>query len=518
MDKKKEFEKQFSLLCDVFKRIDPSFINILRRVTGKEEPEQIAENMVTKYCDDCQAIDTEAGGIERTDWNDCETAQNDCCQNAVDNDNEFDNMPEETTKYNIANGFYFSKIGLKVDDCNCTTLNVLYVADIDEFHKHADKWMSDAFENACMNNINDNMLYGHNIDYIHFDFYTREDYDNYKPEDNVLCACDWVWDPEMFTFFAQQESNAGPYRYVRMLIDTDIDKTLRMQSVHVIREEDSECEGGAIKIDYITPEQRNEFIQSMKAMKERNVKQDSDEDYDNKKVLSKEDFMESAKKCNDASCIVSISKDVPCTNRNGFIDMGKCEKCPEKNNCRPNITDYIGAKVNKGFKLPPFIYDNNEMVEVISDGKYSVADHTGNYAHKEHSNYWKGCIEKDISLDSQSRNWDMDDFLYFMSCAVRDAISNKSYMYYSDEISTVVAFNFRNIVDMYYKHTKENDVHDNKLGLFNFGDDTKEKPSVAILKEYMHELTVYLCDTFEFTNVSILKDTLHEDYLIICDY
>ena len=509
MDRKKEeFKKQFSLLCDVFKQIDPSFIDIMRRLMGKTEPKQTVERCDTEY--DCGSDCCPEPEITKTDWEDCDTAQNDCCM-----DNEADTTSEE-----VHNSFYFSKVGLKCDD-SCTTLNVLYVASMEDFHKYSDQWMSYAFENACMNNINDNMLYGHTIDFIHFDFFTKEDFDTIicEQENNVLCAPDWVWDPEMLTFFAKQETGEGPYKYVRMLIDTKIDNILRMKSVHVIREEDSTCEGGAIKLDYITPEQRKEFIMSMKAMRDEVAAQDSEEDYRNRKVISEKDLMESAKKYNNTDCAVSIRRDrQSCTDKTGFINMDECNKCPEKANCCPNIFDYVGSNIDKGFVIPNFLYENGEDVREMTDGAYTVVDHVDNYANKENFTYWKGCIEKDISLDSQIREWDMEDFLYFMSCAMRNAISNKCYTYQSDESGTVVCFNYGDIVEMYYHRMKMDERKNNKLNMCKFGDDTKTAPTVATLKEHMHDLSTYLCNTFDFTNVSIIKDTKCEDYFIICDY
>lgn len=501
MDKKKEFDKQFSLLCDVFKFIDPSFIDTLKRVTArskKEEQKPVKEN------NDCDGIQVP---MENTDWNDAETA---CADDICDNENTYTKDKDDTNfnEFDEPNagylGFYLSKISLSVDDNDCATLNVLYVVNPDNFDKFTYEWMGDAFENACINNINKNKIYGHIINRIHFAFYLIDDYNagKTKEENNILLKPDWVWDPDMLTFYADTKDNDN-MEYVRVVIEDKEDPYIHMLKAHVVHDNDS------LKIDNITKKQRDEFVL---LLNDRVVKQEDDNDSLVDHLLTAKDIATSAKLVNKTDCAVSVA----CENA-GHIDMDKCMKCPEKDNCRPKIEDYINMSRAHMVNTHQFKFGNEKDVKSITRGIYSLAAYADSPGNKEITNYWKGCIEKDIYLDSQNRIWGVDEFLDFMNDAVRYAIQDKNYTYSSDEDSTTVCFNYMDISKLYYDSTDKPELTD-MLGMTHFDSDAKERPSAQVLEEYKHELARFLCDRFNFNNVSILKDDKHNDFLIICDY
>ena len=196
MDKRKEFDKQFSLLCDVFNLIDSSFIDTLKKAAGRIKKDDQKPN------EECES-DTQVP-MENTDWNDAETACADViCNNMTEDTCTKDKDNTDLNEFDVPNtgylGFYLSKVSLSVDDNDCTTLNVLYVVNPDNFDKFAFEWMGDAFENACINNINENKIYGHIINRIHFAFYLIDDYNagKNKEENNILLKPDWIWDPDI---------------------------------------------------------------------------------------------------------------------------------------------------------------------------------------------------------------------------------------------------------------------------------------------------------------------------------
>ena len=286
--------------------------------------------------------------------------------------------------------------------------------------------------------------------------------------------------------------------YVRVVIEDKEDPYIHMRKVHVV------YEGNSFKIDNITQKQRDEFVL---LLNDRVVKQEDDNDSLADHLLTVKDIATSAKLVNNTDAAVSLS----CENCE-CIDMDKCMKCPERDNCRPNIKDYINMSYEHA-NTKQFRFRNEKDVKSITSGIYSLAAYADSPGNKDITNYWKGCIEKDIYLDSQNRIWGVDEFLDFMNGAVRYAIQDKNYTYSSDETSTTVCFNYTDISKLFYDSTDRAELTD-ILGMTHFDSDTKECPSAQVLEEYKHELVRFLCDKFNFNNVSILKDDKHNNLVI----
>lgn len=517
---KDNFARSFKLLCDIFRTLDPSFIDVLKRVTGQEEKESHCEDTCegkqpdwSDECQDCTEVDIEVDDENCPEYDVDEDPQ----PHVYDEDPEFDtdsdtgevseDVPQTTCNIEEDScSSYMSKISLQYDEDKKAVLTVLYVSEMKEFEKYADKWMSDAFEMACYNNLNDGKFYGDIIDYVKFDFYTGiYNLPAFNPErDNVLVNPLWRWDPQMLSFYAVDNTNNDSYQYVRILIQPEPNGDKKCT---VMRDEsDLVCEGGSIKTDIITSAQREEFISMM------NTKLEKDDDL----IVTKDDVAESDKVCQAVDVIHRCRG-----NKKGFINMDECEKCPDKNSCRPCLNDYIGGTGKRtNEENPLFMYDDPKFVERISDGEWNVIEYVRNQANTGINNAIKANIEKDILLDAQKKDICIDEFISIVKKVIEHAVKNKHYHYYSDKNHTTVVFNYGEILTYYYfdKPAIDSGNYMDKLGFSRFGMGAERRINCDDLKDYSFPLADALCDAFEFIHVSILKQKDNENYLIICDY
>ena len=532
---KDDFARSFKLLCDIFRTLDPSFIDVLKRVTGQDDKEECCKDICqekqpdwSEDCPDCTEVDIEVDDENCPEYDVDEDPQ----PHVYDEDPEFDtdsdtgevseDVPQTTCNIEEDScSSYMSKISLQYmslqyDENKKAVLTVLYVSEMKEFEKYADKWMSDAFEMACYNNLNDGKFYGDIIDYVKFDFYTNAyNLPSFDPErDNVLVHPLWRWDPQMLSFYSDDNINGDAYQYVRFMIQSEPNDDKKCT---VMRDEsDLTCEGGSIKMDLITNAQREEFICMM------NTKLETGKDL----VVTKEDIAESNKACQAVATIHSLTACPADTahhcrgNKRGFIDMDVCKTCPDKDSCRPCLDDYIsgmGKCVNK--EKSSFMYDDSQFVESISDGEWNVVEYAKNQANAGTNNVVKANIEKDILLDAQKKDISADKFISTVTCAIEQAVKDKHYYYYSDNNHTTVVFNYSEILAYYYflKPTDNSSNYMYKLGFSCFNVDSERRVNCDDLKDYAYLLADALCDTFEFVHVSILKQKDNENYLIVCD-
>lgn len=549
-DKENKLNRSFSLLCDMFKSLDPSFIEALEKITGckytsivKEDLEK--DNAIDAKSEPANSADSICNSWESVLFGDCDNSWDDSC-NTEDCDSEFDECDkccdeecnetcneechteicdeecnetcddeccnkeyddmtstddENTDKEDVLDWPYISKVSIVFND-NEASLNYLCVSDMQAFVKYTDSWMSYVFENVCKNNINNCYLYSHEIKTIHFEFYNKDEYtEDHRctEDDNILAYPDWIWDPELLSFYSKETHETGKRQYIRMLIDNNGETC----ACTVLRKPNNIAFGGTIILDLLSDELRADFNNMIRNIKCFNSEKKGTEGVCLDKKMTEE---------TDNTCGFT------CNNDKKDVDI--CMNCEKKNECIPDLKDYVSEGVTnmpvKKGKL--YMYDSESAVRNITNGLARLMGYSDNYTNKNIKNYFKGMITKDIYLNQQEREYSKAEFASFVEDIIKYAIETKNYCYRICDKDYTVCFSYKNMVekynDMKTSCNKQQDVN-SLLGFYKFSEQ-QITPDIDNFITDADVICTYLCTVFDFVHASIVKTS--DDYLIICNY